>query len=59
MKTDAPQLTEADRERVRRILEAAGFPPNEVAWMVESCPSVEVAEEYYGSEWCRPSWRVQ
>lgn len=43
-----PQLSGIEQARIKRVLETAGFPPNEVEWMVASCPDVATAERLYG-----------
>lgn len=40
--TPAQATESVDRARIRAILEPLGAP----AWMIESCPSVELANEY-------------
>lgn len=43
----------ADREIVREILVARGAPAEALEWLVESCPSVEVAREFVPTSWMR------
>lgn len=40
-------LSDIEVARIKRVLVEAGFPPGDVAWMVESCPDVGTARAYY------------
>jgi len=46
---EAPPIREpapVDREEVRALLVAAGAPPDDLEWLVRSCPSIEDARGY-------------
>jgi isopropylmalate/homocitrate/citramalate synthase len=45
----ASPLSDEEQAKIRRVLEAAGFPERELEWMVASCPDLETAERLYGN----------